>query len=121
MKFSQVDPLFMSMVTHHPKKLGRLCGVDMAWEFGILNQKPHLEFPEAQREYINDINKFLKEDNELYQQFNKYQNLISEAFGDDYKPKKFEGIVINFLRIVRYIKYVYVNKCHSEFLLSVIA
>ena len=54
----------------------------MAWELGLLSQKPDLEFPEAHQEYVNDMKKYLKEDSELYQQFNKYQNLISEAFSD---------------------------------------
>lgn len=78
------------METRRPKKLGRVCGVDMAWEFGLLSQRPHLEFPEAHKDYVKDMKKYLKEDNELYQQFNKYQNLLSEAFGDN-KSKELKG------------------------------
>ena len=90
MEFSHADQFCMSSDTCRPKKLGRVCGVDMAWELGLLTQKPELEFPEAHKDYVKDMKKYLKEDNELYQQFNKYQNLISEAFGN-YKPKQLKG------------------------------
>jgi len=79
LNFSYADQFCMSMETHCPKKLGRVFGVDMAWELGLLSQKPGLEFPEAHQTYVKDMKRCLKEDNELYQQFNKYQNLISEV------------------------------------------
>ena len=80
MKFSSANHLWMSKVTGRPRKLGRLLGVDMAWEVGILSQLPSLEFPLVDREFKEDAENF--SDDEKYLEFHKYQNSISEVFGE---------------------------------------
>ena len=83
MKFSYADHLWMSRVTGRPKKLGRVLGVDMAWEVGVLNQQPDLEFPRADKEFATAMIDFSEENNnEKYLEFHKYQNSISQVFGE---------------------------------------
>ena len=91
MKFSYADHLLMSRGRYHnPKKLGRFIGVDMAWELGLLSVEPELEFTRAYNEYFSKMSKFSMQNDGNYQQFNKYQGLISESFGDVI-PKKSNG------------------------------
>lgn len=82
MKFSYANHLWMSRVTGRPRKLGRVLGVDMAWKVGILSQQPHLEFPLTDRAYKDAMEEFSTGDNEKYLEFHKYQNSVSEIFGE---------------------------------------
>ena len=73
----------MSRTSGRPRKLGRLLGVDMAWEVGALNQRPDLEFPEANKEFLQAMDEYsATNDHEKYLEFHKYQNSISEIFGE---------------------------------------
>ena len=72
----------MSRVTGRPRKLGRVLGVDMAWKVGILSQQPHLEFPLTDKAYKDAMEEFSTEDNDKYLEFHKYQNSVSEVFGE---------------------------------------
>ena len=91
MKFSDADHLLFSRGRfRYPKKLGRVIGVDMAWELGLLNVEPELEFPSAHDEYDDRMSKYAAQSDGNYQQFHKYQDLISESFGD-VMPKKSNG------------------------------
>ena len=82
MKFSCASHLWMSRVTGRPRKLGRVLGVDLAWKVGILNQQPHLQFPLADKEFKEAMEEFSTEDNNKYLEFHKYQNSVSEVFGE---------------------------------------
>ena len=75
----------MSKVTGRPRKLGRILGVDMAWEVGILSQKPSLEFPLVDKEFKEEMRDF--SDNEKYLEFHKYRKAISEMFGETISRK----------------------------------
>ena len=79
MKFSYANHLWISRVTGRPRKLGRVLGVDMAWEVGILSQRPHLEFPLADKEFKEAMEEF---SNEKYLEFHKYRSSVSEIFGE---------------------------------------
>ena len=94
MKFSYADHLLMSRGRYPcPKKLGRVIGVDMAWELGLLSAEPQLEFPKAHKDYDSKMSKFSVLSDGNYQQFHKYQNLISESF-DNLMPKKSKGKIV---------------------------
>jgi len=97
MKFSDADHLLMSRGRYHyPKKLGRVIGVDMAWELGLLNIEPRLEFSKMHKGYHSKMAKFSVLDDGNYQLFHKYQNLISESFDDlvYLKPKRSKGKIM---------------------------
>ena len=74
----------MSQRTGEPNELcRRILGVDVAWKVGFLNQQPNLEIPKADQEYLEAMNKYSETyDDEKYLEFHKYQNSISETFGE---------------------------------------
>ena len=76
--------LWMSQRTGKPNKLCRGClGVDVAWKVGFLNQQPNLKIPEADEYYLKTMNECSETyDDEKYLEFHKYQNSISETFGE---------------------------------------
>ena len=75
--------LWMSQRTGKPSRLCReYLGVDAAWEVGFLNQQPDLEFPEADEDYLQAMNEYSETYNDKYLEFHKYQNSISETFGE---------------------------------------
>ena len=75
---------WMSQASGRPCKSCRdLLGVDVAWEVGLLNQQPDLEMPKADKYYLETMNKYSETYNdEKYLEFRKYQNSISETFGE---------------------------------------
>ena len=93
MKFFYADHLVISRGYHNPKKLGRFIGVDMAWELGLLSAKPELEFSRRLGHYKTKMSKFSTQSIDNYQQFNKYQSLISESF-DNVMSKKSKGMYV---------------------------
>ena len=92
-KFSYADHLVMSRGCHNLKKLGRFIGLDMAWELGLLSKEPVLEFSRRIRHYETKMFKFSTQSVDNYQQFKKYQSLISESF-DNVMPKKSKGMYV---------------------------
>ena len=76
--------LWMSQPSGEPSILCRIfLGVDVPWEVGFLNHQPDLEIPEADEGYLEAMNKYSETyDDEKYLEFHKYQNFISEAFGE---------------------------------------
>ena len=80
MKFPR---LWVSQESGRPSTFCKYLGVDIAWEVGFLNQQPDLEIPEADEDYLEAMNEYSETyDDEKYLEFHKYQNSISETFGE---------------------------------------
>ena len=82
MKLSYANHLWMSQTSGRPRRLGRIFGVDMAWEVGVLNQRPDLEFPAANKKFLQAMDECSETNDDKYLEFHKYQNSISEVFGE---------------------------------------
>ena len=73
----------MSQKSGEPSELCQIFVVDMAWEVGFLNEQPDLKIPAANEDYLQAMNEYSETYNdEKYLEFHKYQNSISETFGE---------------------------------------